>query len=223
MSLLPIFVKLQGRLVVVVGGGTIAESKIHGLFAAEARVRIVAPEVTPAITHWVAQGKVEWRGKTFAPEDLDGAYLVIAATSAPGVNEAVFSEADARGILCNAVDDIEHCHFYYGSVLQRGDLQIAISTNGKSPALAQRLRLQMEKQFGPEYELWLAWLGAARDLLRAGEGTAESKKVLLHHLASAPMFERFLQELRRRRRFSLRNGNQAERTECPGSHDLILF
>jgi siroheme synthase-like protein len=199
MSLLPIFVKLQGRLVVVVGGGAVAEGKIHGLFAAEARVRVVAPEVTPAITQWVAEGRVEWRAKTFAPEDLDGAYLVIAATSAPGVNEAVFTEADARRILCNAADDIEHCHFYYGSVVQRGDLQIAISTNGKSPALAQRLRLLLEKQFGPEYELWLAWLGAARDLLRAGEGTAESKKVLLHHLASAPMFERFLQEARKQR------------------------
>ena len=199
MSLLPIFVKLQGRLVVVIGGGTIAEGKIHGLFAADARVRIVAPEVTSALTQWVAQGKLEWRAKMFAPEDLDGAYLVIAATSAPGVNEAVFTEADARGILCNAVDDIEHCHFYYGSVVQRGDLQIAISTNGKSPALAQRLRLQMEKRFGPEYELWLAWLGAARDLLRAGEGSADSKRALLHHLASEPMFERFLQEARKQR------------------------
>ena len=199
MSLLPIFVKLKDRLVLVVGGGTIAEGKIHGLFAAEARVRIVAPEVTPAIAQWVAQGRVEWRAKAFAAEDLDGSYLVIAATSAPGVNEAVFAEADARGILCNAVDDIEHCHFYYGSVVQRGDLQIAISTNGKSPALAQRLRLQLEKRFGPEYELWLAWLGAARDLLRAGEGSAQSKKVLLHHLASEPMFERFLQEARKQR------------------------
>src|SRR6266404_794516 len=192
MSLLPIFVKLRDRLVVVVGGGAVAEGKTEGLFAAEARVRVVAPQVTPAIAQWIAQGKVEWRAKTFAPADLDGAYLVIAATSAPGVNEAVFSEADARGILCNAVDDIEHCHFYYGSVVQRGDLQIAVSTNGKSPALAQRLRLQLEKQFGPEYELWLGWLGAARELLRAGDGSTDSKKVLLHHLASQPMFERFV-------------------------------
>jgi siroheme synthase-like protein len=155
--------------------------------------------VTPAIAQWIAQGKLEWRAKAFASADLDGAYLVIAATSAPGVNEGVFVEADARRILCNAVDDIEHCHFYYGSVVQRGDLQIAISTNGKSPALAQRLRLQLEKQFGPEYELWLEWLGAARELLRAGDGSADSKKVLLHHLASQPMFERFLDEARRRR------------------------
>ena len=199
MSLLPIFVKLRHRLVVVVGGGAVAEGKIKGLFAAEARVRVVAPRVTPPIAQWIEQGKVEWRTKAFAAVDLDGAYLVIAATSAPGVNEAVFVEADARGILCNAVDDIEHCHFFYGSVVQRGDLQIAISTNGKSPALAQRLRLHLEKQFGPEYELWLEWLGAARELLRAGDGSTDSKKILLHHLASQPMFERFLDEARRRR------------------------
>ena len=199
MSLLPIFVKLQDRLVVVVGGGAIAQGKIEGLLAAEARVRVVAPQVTAAIAQWLAQGKVEWQAKTFAPADLDGAFMVIAATSAQGVNDAVFSEADVRGILCNAVDDIEHCHFYYGSVVQRGDLQIAVSTNGKSPALAQRLRLLLEKQFGPEYELWLEWLGAARELLRAGDNSADSKKVLLHHLASEPMFERFLQEARRQR------------------------
>jgi len=199
MSLLPIFVKLRDRLVVVVGGGAIAQGKIEGLLAAEARVRVVAPQVTPAISQWISQGKVEWQAKTFASADLDDAFLAIAATSAPGVNEAVFSEADARGILCNDVDDIEHCHFYYGSVVQRGDLQIAISTNGKSPALAQRLRLLLEKEFGPEYELWLEWLGAARELLRAGDNSADSKKVLLHHLASEPMFERFLQEARRQR------------------------
>jgi precorrin-2 dehydrogenase/sirohydrochlorin ferrochelatase len=199
MSLLPIFVKLRNRLVVVVGGGAIAEGKIESLLAAEARVRIVAPQVTPAIAKWIEQGRVEWHAKAFAPADLDGAFLVVAGTSAPGVNEAVFAEADARGILCNAVDDIEHCHFYYGSVVQRGDLQIAISTNGKSPALAQRLRVLLEKQFGPEYELWLEWLGAARELLRAGDNSADSKKVLLHHLASEPMFERFLQEARRQR------------------------
>jgi siroheme synthase-like protein len=199
MSLLPIFVKLRDRLVVVVGGGVVAQGKIEGLFAAEAWVRVVAPQVTPAIAQWIAQGKVEWRAKEFAPADLDGAYLAIAATSAPGVNAAVFVEADTRGILCNAVDDIENCHFYYGSVVQRGDLQIAISTNGKSPALAQRLRLHLEKQFDPEYELWLEWLGAARELLRAGDGSADSKKILLHHLASQPMFERFLDEARRER------------------------
>lgn len=199
MSLLPIFVKLSARLVVVVGGGAIAEGKIEGLVAAEARVRVVSPVVTPVIAQWIAQARVEWREKEFAQDDLEGAQLVIAATSAPGVNETVFNAADARGILCNAVDDIEHCHFYYGAVVQRGDLQIAISTNGKSPALAQRLRLQLEKQFGHEYELWLGWLGAARERLRAGAGSADARKLLLHRLASRPMFERFVREMRRPR------------------------
>src|SRR5260221_4873649 len=119
MSLLPIFVKLRDRLVVVVGGGAVAEGKTEGLFAAEARVRVVAPQVTPAIAQWIAQGKVEWRAKTFAPPGLDGAYLVIAATSAPRGNEAVFCEADARANLCHNMRHIEHCHFYYGSVLER--------------------------------------------------------------------------------------------------------
>jgi precorrin-2 dehydrogenase/sirohydrochlorin ferrochelatase len=198
MSLFPIFVKLQGRLVVVVGGGNIAEGKIAGLLAAGARVRVISPAITPAIAESVRDRKVEWLPNFFAQGDLFGAHLVIAATSAPGVNEVVFLEAEARGILCNAVDDIEHCHFYYGSVVQRGDLQIAISTNGKSPALAQRLRKELEAQFGAEYEVWLEWLGAARELLRASSSGSESNKTLLHHLASQPAFEQFLRETRTR-------------------------
>src|SRR5713101_7926336 len=197
MSLLPIFVKLRNRLVVVVGGGAIAQGKIEGLLAAEARVRVVAPQVTPAISQWISQGKVEWQAKTFASADLDDAFLAVAATSAPGVNEAVFNEADARRILCNAVDDIEHCHFYYGAVVQRGDVQIAISTNGKSPALAQRLRQELEAQFGPEYETWLQWLGAARETLRSADPNPESAKTLLHQLASKPMFDLFVRQATR--------------------------
>jgi precorrin-2 dehydrogenase/sirohydrochlorin ferrochelatase len=196
MSLFPMFVKLQGRLVVVVGGGKIAEGKISGLLAAGARVRVISPAITPAFAEWVRERQIEWLPKVFAPGDLLCAYLVIAATSAPGVNDAVFREAEACGILCNAVDDVEHCHFYYGAVVQRGDLQIAISTNGKSPALAQRLRQELEAQFGPEYEVWLEWLGAARELLRASDSDSETNKRLLHQLASRPSFEQFLRETR---------------------------
>lgn len=197
MSLFPIFVKLEGRLVVIVGGGAIAEGKISSLLAAGARVRVIAPDVSAGIKDLVKSEKIEWHEKRFEPGDLAEAFLVVAATSAPGVNEAVFREADSRGLLCNAVDDIQHCHFYYGSVVQRGDLQIAVSTNGKSPALAQRLRRELENQFGPEYEQWLEWLGAAREVVRANEGDADSKKAALHQLASQPMFERFLREANR--------------------------
>jgi siroheme synthase-like protein len=138
--------------------------------------------------------KVEWRPKFFESSDLRGARLVIAATSGHGVNRGVFREADAQGIWCNAVDDIANCHFYYGSVVQRGDLQIAISTNGKSPALAQRLRKELEAQYGPEYEVWLEWLGAAREVLRATQDAGGTPKDLLHYLASRGMYERFLRD-----------------------------
>jgi precorrin-2 dehydrogenase len=196
MSLFPIFVKLQGRLVIVVGGGSVAEGKIAGLLAAGARVRVISPAITPGFAEWVRDRKIEWLPKMFAPGDLTGAYLIIAATSAPGVNDAVFQEAEAHGIFCNAVDDIEHCHFYYGAVVQRGDLQIAISTNGKSPALAQRLRRELEAHFGPEYELWLEWLGGARELLRASNSDSETNTKLLHQLASKSAFEQFMRETR---------------------------
>ncbi len=200
MSLFPIFVKLKGRLVAVVGGGKIAEEKIPRVLTSGARIRLIAPSITPQIVEWVRFGKIEWRQKEFAAADLDGAYLVIAATSAPGVNGAVFQEADARDLLCNAVDDIKHCHFYHGAVVQRGDLQIAISTNGKSPALAQRLRQELEEQFAPEYKAWVQWLGAARDVLRASGANSDATKKLLHELAGRPMFEEFLRQTRRRPR-----------------------
>jgi siroheme synthase-like protein len=195
MGLFPIFVKLQQRLVVVIGAGEIAAQKIDGLLRAEARIRVVAPEVSAAFVKPIRGGRIEWIPRKFAAGDLDGATLAIAATSATGVNASVFREAEARGILCNAVDDIENCRFFYGSIVQRGDLQIAISTNGKSPALAQRLRQELEQQFGPEYEVWLEWLGAARELLRAADGGGTvSNKQTLHQLASKPMYERFVKE-----------------------------
>lgn len=198
MSLFPMFVKLNGRLVVVVGGGAIAEGKIAGLMNTGARVRVIAPSITPQIAEWVRFVKVDWVPKEFATGDLNGAFLTIAATSAAGVNEAVFRQAEARGILCNAVDDVEHCHFYYGGVVDRGDLQIAVSTNGNSPALAQRLRNELEAQFGPEYEAWLQWLGAARQALRAGGPVTDETKRFLHELASAASFETFLHDAGRK-------------------------
>jgi siroheme synthase-like protein len=194
MSLFPAFLKLHSRRVLVVGGSSIAAQKIPGLLEAGAHVHVVSPKLAPQLAEWVRNRQIDWSPKPFEPDDLDGAFLVIAATSLRDLNESVYREADLRHILCNAVDDIDHCHFYYGSIVQRGDLQIAISTNGKSPALAQRLRKELEQQFGPEYECWLDWLGAARETLRAQSSDPETTKQWLHLLASRPMFERFLQQ-----------------------------
>jgi siroheme synthase-like protein len=198
MSLFPMFVRLEGRSVVVVGGGEIAASKIDNLLQAGAKVLIVSPALNSQLASLVKENKIEWREKEFSSGDLQNAFLVIAATSVPSVNEAVFRAAEERGLLCNAVDDIENCHFYYGAVVQRGDLQIAISTNGKSPALAQRLRKELEAQFGPEYEGWIEWLGAAREVLRASGAPQEQNKEVLHNLASREMFERYLREANRK-------------------------
>jgi precorrin-2 dehydrogenase / sirohydrochlorin ferrochelatase len=194
MSLFPAFLKLTNRRVLVVGGGAIAAQKIPGLLEAGAQVHVVSPKLAPQLAEWVRNRQIDWSPKPFEHSDLDGAFLVIAATSLRDLNAHVYHEADRRNILCNAVDDIDHCHFYYGSIVQRGDLQIAISTNGKSPALAQRLRKELEEQFGPEYEYWLDWLGAAREALRAQSNDPETTKRWLHALASRPMFERFLQQ-----------------------------
>jgi precorrin-2 dehydrogenase / sirohydrochlorin ferrochelatase len=194
MPLFPISLKLRGRLCVVVGGGVIAESKIQSLLAAEAHVVVVAPEVTETVAAWARAGQIEWQVKAFATDDLCGAFLVVAGTSSPQVNHEVFQQCEAERILCNVVDDPEFCHFYYPAVLRRGALQIAISTEGQSPALAQRLRRELEAQFGPEYEQWLEWLGAARRFLRSEGKDPEETKRRLHQLASEEMFEKFLRE-----------------------------
>jgi siroheme synthase-like protein len=196
MTLFPAFLKLKDRLVLVVGGGAIATSKIPRLVQAGARVTVVSPKLSSRLAESVRNREIEWLPKPFESTDLDGRFLVVAATSLRDLNESVYREADKRNILCNAVDDTEHCHFYYGSVVQRGDLQIAISTNGKSPALAQLLRKELEHQFGPEYTAWLEWLGAAREVLRAQSTDPEMTKRWLHLLASPQMLERFLDEAR---------------------------
>ena len=184
----PMFVKLNGRQCVVVGAGTVAEGKIGSLLDAGASVRVVAPRAVRQIQNRVKNGTIEWYCRGFEPHDLDGAFLVITATSSPEVNAQVFKEARKRNILCNSVDDPDNCDFYYPAVVNRGDLQIAISTNGRSPALAQRLRKELEEQFGPEYATWVKELGRTRDHLTAQRVPLEPRRKLLHELASSEAF-----------------------------------
>ncbi len=183
------FVKLEGRHCLVVGAGAIAQAKIPSLLEAAAKVRVVAPEANDVVAELAHSGKVIWERRAFQPSDLDGVFLVIAATSLHELNGWVFVEARARGILCNAVDDPENCDFYYGSVVRRGDLQIAISTAGHSPALSQRLRQELELQFGPEYSDWLRELGKRREQLFSQDIDPEERRQLLHAVASREAFE----------------------------------
>jgi len=189
MSLFPMFLKLEGRPCLVIGAGAIAQEKLPSLLEAGARVKVVAPEATGPIEELARSGKISWEPRSFAASDFDGVFLVIAATSLPSVNAEVFRAAHERNVLCNAVDDPENCDFYYGSVVRRGDLQIAISTAGHSPALAQRLRKQLEVQFGPEYSDWLRELAATREDLFSQDMDSQRRKYLLHAVASQEAFE----------------------------------
>jgi len=184
----PIFLKLDGRRCLVVGAGKVAEGKIRGLIEARASIEVVAPEAVWQLKKWAWEGVIGWKARVFQPSDLDQVSLVIAATSIPEVNREVFKEARLRNVLCNAVDDPENCDFYYPAVVNRGDLQIAISTGGRSPALAQRLRQELEEQFGSEYESWVAELGKAREELTAQVLDIEARKKLLHEIASREAF-----------------------------------
>jgi precorrin-2 dehydrogenase len=188
-SLFPMFVKLDGRQVLVVGAGRVGESKIRGLLPTRAKIRVVAREASPAVRRWAQDGEVILEERGFVPADLDNVLLVVVATSLRDLNELVFREAQSRHILCNVVDIPEQCDFYYPAVVQRGDLQIAISTSGQSPSLAQRLRQQLEQQFGPGYAQWVAALGETRRRVLASNLAAERKRDLLQSLASTEAFE----------------------------------
>jgi len=178
------FVKLEGRRVLVVGAGSVGEAKIESLLATGASVYLVAPKATTRVREWVREERIEWEARQYRPSDFAGVFLVIAATDSPALHDEIYAEARSRGVLCNAVDEPERCDFYFPAVVRRGELQIAISTGGLSPALAQRLRKELEEQFGPEWEEWVAQLGRTREELRGIPMPPQQRKRLLHQYAS---------------------------------------
>jgi precorrin-2 dehydrogenase/sirohydrochlorin ferrochelatase len=188
-ALFPMFVKLEGRRCLVVGAGKVGEPKIAALLDTGARIRVIAREASDTVSSWAREGKIDLALREFASGDLDGIFLAIVATASRELNGSIYREAQRRGVLCNVVDDPEYCDFYYPAVVRRGDLQIAISTAGQSPSLAQRLRLQLERQFPPAYAEWVAELGETRRQVRASNLDQETKRELLHSLASRDALE----------------------------------
>lgn len=193
-NLFPMFLKLEGRNVLVVGAGKVGEPKIGGLLETGALIRVVSIEASPKVREWAREGKLDLELRPFSPDDLDGAFLAIVATNSRSLNERVYHEAQRRGVLCNVVDVPDLCDFFYPSVVRRGDLQIAISTGGQSPSLAQKIRQQLEQQFGPGYAQWVAELGETRRLILASDLDKERKLDLLHSLASREAVEAALAE-----------------------------
>jgi siroheme synthase-like protein len=182
-ALFPLFLKLEGKRCLVVGAGLIGLEKVESLLRCGACLRVVAPHAVAGIRQLSAEGRLEWLARCYEPEDVAGCDLVIAATNDREVNRAVFEEASRRSILCNTADDPPLCDFFFASIVQRGELQIAISTAGQSPALAQRLRREIDAQLPADLGPWLDQLGQfRREVLQAMPAGAE-RKALLHELA----------------------------------------
>jgi precorrin-2 dehydrogenase / sirohydrochlorin ferrochelatase len=182
-ALFPAFIKLAGRPCIVIGGGPVAASKIAILLDCGAQVTVIAPRAVESVEQLAVARKIRWLPRKFAPNDLARAFLVIAATSDPSVNRAAFLEAEVRGILCNSVDDPPNCDFYFPAIVRRGPLQIAISTSGESPALAHRIRLELEESLDEPIAEWVEKIGKARREIIESVPPSDERKKLLHRLA----------------------------------------
>ena len=192
MSLFPIFLKLENRKCLVVGAGKVAAGKAAGLLNAGAGVVVIAPRGDDWFRQQARARNLIWEQREFSSEDVSGAALVVAATNSNKTNEAVFRACEQQGVLCNVVDDPDHCDFFYPSVVRRGPLQIAISTAGQSPSLARRLRKELEQQFEPAYGPWVEHLGRMRAEVLRRDLSPEERQALIDDLSSRAAFEQFV-------------------------------
>jgi precorrin-2 dehydrogenase/sirohydrochlorin ferrochelatase len=176
-SFYPILVDLQGKKALVVGGGKVAQRKIETLLEYGAFVQVIARDLTVELEQLRSGKRIEFLGGEFSEASLEGAFLVIAATNDASLNRRVSQAAQQRGLLVNAVDQPEDCNFIVPSILSRGDLLIAVSTSGKSPAFARKVRVELERHFGEEYGLFLSLMGNLRkEILRLGLSQGENKR-----------------------------------------------
>ena len=174
----PVSLNLAGKLCVVVGGGKVASRKVRGLLNSKARIRIVSPELNYILEVLVGREAIEWRAKCFDAKDLDGAFLVFAATDNPLVQAEIVKAARARELLLNVADGPELCDFQVPAVLRRGDLSISVATNGKTPAVSALVRRRLEEVIGEEYALLTTLMGTIRDQV-LGLATSDAEKKIL--------------------------------------------
>jgi len=190
MTYYPIFVRLSGRRCVVVGGGRVAARKVDSLLDAGAAVTVVAPRLTAALAARAERREIEWTARGYAAGDLDGAALAYAATDDEALHARLADDAAAAGILLNVVDRPQWCGFIVPSLLTRGDLTVAVSTGGGSPALARRVRQDIERALGPEYERALDVLARLRRHLQARPLSSDDRQRILTGLVASDLLDR---------------------------------
>ncbi|HZF09295.1 MAG TPA: bifunctional precorrin-2 dehydrogenase/sirohydrochlorin ferrochelatase [Thermoanaerobaculia bacterium] len=189
MSYYPVFLDLAGRPTVVVGGTALAEEKVRGLLVAEARVTVIAPELTEGLAELAGLGELRHLARGYQAGDLAGAVVVIVAAGEPAVRDAIHREATAKNILMNTVDDLPRCNWIAPSIVRRGDLAIAISTAGKAPALAVRLRQRLEREVGAEHGRFLEIAAAVRAPLAARHPDFARRRELWYRLVDSDVLE----------------------------------
>jgi siroheme synthase-like protein len=185
----PAFIDLRGRRCVVVGGGAIAEQKIRALLEAGADVVLIAAHCTEVLEQLASEGRIGLRRRPYRRGDLADAFLAIVADAGRQLRAAIWREAEAERVLLNSVDDVRHCHFIAPAIHRQGDLAVAISTGGKSPALAVRLRDRIGTAIGPEYAPLLELLGELRPAIAAAEPDAARRTVLWYRLVDLDLAE----------------------------------
>ncbi len=201
MRYYPVFIDLEDRLAVVIGGGHIAERKVRTLLECGARVKLIAPEATEGIRALAAEGGIEWLERAYRDGDLAGAFCTYAATDDNSVNTAVFEEATRNSQLCNVVDVPPLCNFIVPSIVNRGDLVIAISTAGNSPALAKRMKEDLNGHIGPEWKALNDLLGRLRPEVKRRYPEEAPRNDVLARMLDAGVLD------------LLRNGRDAEAEE----------
>lgn len=205
MSFYPVFVQLEGKKVVVVGGGNVAYRKVLALLECGAAIHLAGRELTLALREMVEKKEIYFLGHEFSEDALENAFMVIAATDDKELNHHISTCARKKGVLVNAVDQPPDCDFIVPSILKRGDLQIAISTSGKSPALARRIRKRLEAQFGEEYETFLSMMGRLRkEILSMGLPQKENSRIF-QEIVDSDLLEDFSDGFSRRMEEYLKN------------------
>lgn len=189
MGYYPVYIDLSGKNVLVVGGGRVAKRKIETLLEFGANVRVVSRELSSEIKRYIDDKMAIYLGPEFHESFLDSAFIVITATDDKALNSQISRIARARGLLVNVVDQPEDCNFIVPSIIKRGDLIIAISTSGKSPAMARAIRERLESQFGNEYADFLEVMGKLRNIILNMGFSQERNMTIFKGLVESDLFD----------------------------------
>lgn len=181
----PVLLNLEGKRCAVVGDRWVVEERVRGLLDAGAAVSVISPNLRDALKPLHEAGSIQWIPRDYRTGDLDGCFLVVAATRDTEVTGRLFRDAESSGVLASAADDEPHCRFTYPAVHRQGDLIVAVSTSGRSPALASRLRDRFARDTGPEYARLLELLGELRSELRERFPDFEDRKHIYYELVDS--------------------------------------